>query len=113
MIIQALVIALIGYAMCFIVLGIIWAVLACMKFFMVPSEKKAKKQAEAVPAAPVAVAPAAEDDEELIAVMTAAIAASLNTSSYNLKIKSFRRLSNGASHWSTAGVNENLSNKLN
>lgn len=109
---QALAIACIGYLMCFIVLGIIWAVLACMKFFMVPSEKKPKKQAEIAPAVP-APQPAANDDEELIAVLTAAIAASLNTSSNNLKIKSFRRLSNGASHWGIAGVNENLSNKLN
>ncbi len=112
MIEQALVIACIGYAMCFVVLAIIWGALSIMKFFMVPSEKKVKEQPKAEPvAAPQPVA--ATDDDELIAVLTAAIAASLNTSTYNLKIKSFRRLSNGASHWGTAGVNENLSNKLN
>ena len=37
---QALVIACIGYMMCFVVLGIIWAVLSVMKKLMVPAEKK-------------------------------------------------------------------------
>lgn len=113
---QALVIACIGYMMCFVVLGTIWAVLALMKNLMVPSEKKpvapapvAKKPAPVVQ--PVAVNNS--DDDELIAVLAAAVAASLNTSVNGFKIKSFRRLPNGVSNWGMAAVNDNLANKLN
>jgi len=52
--------------------------------------------------------PAEEDDEEqLIAVLTAAIAASLNTSTYNLKIKSYRRIENRNPAWNRAAVRDN------
>lgn len=52
------------------------------------------------------------DDEELIAVLTAAVAASLNTSTYNLRIKSYRRVNNNVPAWNKAGVNETISNKI-
>ena len=71
-------------------------------------------------AAPVEVAPVAvtetvvseEDEDELIAVLTAAVAASLNTSTYNLKIKSYRRVTNTNPAWNKAGVNETISNRI-
>ena len=44
-----------------------------------------------------------KDDIELIAVLTAAVAATLNTSAYNLKIKSFRRVCDKAPTWTKAG----------
>ena len=46
------------------------------------------------------------NDEELIAILTAAIAASLNTSTYNLKIKSYRRVGNNAPSWNRAGLTD-------
>ena len=113
---QALVIACIGYMMCFIVLGIIWAVLAVMKKLMVPAEKKPAAKAPEVKKPAPAVQPTVvnnSDDDELIAVLAAAVAASLNTSVNGFKIKSFRRLPNGVSNWGAAAVNDNLSNKLN
>ena len=51
--------------------------------------------------------PAEDDEEELIAVLTAAIAASLNTSTYNLKIKSYRRIENRNPAWNRAAVRDN------
>jgi len=113
---QALVIACIGYMMCFVVLGIIWAVLAVMKKIMVPSEKKPAIEAPKAETPVPVVQPAVvnnNDDDELVAVLAAAIAASLNTSVNGFKIKSFRRLPNGVSNWGMAAVNDNLSNKLN
>ncbi len=54
----------------------------------------------------------AEDEDELIAVFAAAISASLNTSTYNLKIKSYRRTSNSVPTWSRAGVDETINSRL-
>lgn len=53
-----------------------------------------------------------ENDEELIAVITAAIAASLNTSEYNLKIKSFRRITDSQSQWNKAGVRDIIDSRF-
>ena len=41
-----------------------------------------------------------KDDKQLVAVIMAAVAASLGTSTYNLRIKSIRRTGNA---WSNAG----------
>ena len=46
------------------------------------------------------------NDSELIAVLTAAVAASLNTSTYNLKIKSYRRIANTSPDWQKAGLRD-------
>lgn len=53
-----------------------------------------------------------ENDDELIAVLTAAIAASLNTSTYNLKIKSYRRIQNNAPAWNRAGIREIIDSRF-
>ena len=94
---QGVPIAIIGYVMVFVVLGILWAVIELMRVILSPKSPKTAK--EAVTAAKVqekADAPVAEvveteqmDEGELVAVLTAAVAASLNTSTYNLRIKSF------------------------
>ena len=52
------------------------------------------------------------DDGELIAVLTAAIAASLNTSTYNLKIKSLKRIGSAPSSWRKAGIYETLNSRF-
>jgi len=52
------------------------------------------------------------DDEELIAVLTAAVAASLNTSTYKLQIKSYRRVGNSAPAWNQAGLQETINSRF-
>lgn len=52
------------------------------------------------------------DETELIAVLTAAVAASLNTSTYNLKIKSYRRTDNKMPAWNKAGINEVINSRF-
>ncbi len=49
-----------------------------------------------------------EDDLELIAVITAAVAASLNTTTDQLQIRSFRRIGSKGSNWSSNAKQENL-----
>ena len=44
------------------------------------------------------------DDQQIIAVISAAIASSMNTSTYNLNIRSFRRLPN----WGNAARQESI-----
>ena len=109
---------IIGLSTVFSVLIILMIVITIMKmiFYKAPS----KPAATAVPVAPEMPAPepvkpvAADemDDEELVAVITAAVAASLNTSTYNLRIKSLRRIDNKQPAWNRAGIRETINNRF-
>lgn len=102
----------VGLSIVFGVLIILMLVLMLMKviFYKEPEKAKApeKKMEAPVVSAPVQ---AEVDDSELVAVLTAAIAASLNTSTYNLRIKSFRRIDSKANAWNNASIRENINNK--
>ncbi|MEE0943967.1 MAG: OadG family protein [Clostridia bacterium] len=104
---QGLSVTGVGVAIVFAVLVILMLVMMLMKkiFYKEPAKAKA--------AAPVAAPePVAKVDEgELIAVLTAAIAASLNTSTYNLQIKSYRRIENKKPAWNRAGVTETINSR--
>lgn len=104
----------IGLAIVFAVLIILMIVLSLFKVIFY---KKPKTQA-APAAAPAQAAPVEKetaddtDEEELIAVLIAAVAASLNTSTYNLRIKSYRRTDNKMPAWNKAGVTETINNRF-
>lgn len=106
-----------GLAIVFSVLIIIMLVLKLFEvIFSEKSDKpttavSAEKKAEPQQAAPVAVQSKMTDDE-LIAVLTAAVAASLNTSTYNLQIKSYRRIGSSRPSWNKAGVTETINNRF-
>ncbi len=103
---------IIGLSIVFLVLITLMLVLIAMKYIFAP--KKDKKAKAVVPKQePVEVFEqvAEEDEEELIAILTAAVAASLNTSTYNLKIKSFRRIGTSSTTWQRAGLNETIDNR--
>lgn len=105
----------IGLAIVFGVLIILMIVLMLMKviFYKDPSKQiKTEAVAPAVEAATSANAVEDADEDELIAVLTAAIAASLNTSTYNLKIKSYRRVENKQPAWNKAGLTETINNRF-
>ncbi len=53
-----------------------------------------------------------QDEEELVAILTASIAASLNTSTYNLRVMSFRRTNQSSPIWNSVGRKELLETKL-
>jgi len=91
---------LLGMGTVFVVLVLIMAIISCFKFFAVFEQKKADKKnakSNAAPAAPVAsAAPAVEenlaDDLELVAVISAAIAASEGAASTDgFVVRSIRR----------------------
>ena len=107
---QGLPIAIIGYCMVFVVLAILWGVIELMRVFLT-SKKSDVKVKEIKTEAPVQTAVEEEVDEtELIAVLTAAVAASMNTSTYNLKIKSFKRVDTNNNVWSSASRNDAINN---
>ena len=107
---QGLPIAIIGYCMVFVVLAILWGVIELMRVFLT-SKKSDVKAKEIKTEAPVQAAVEEEVDEtELIAVLTAAVAASMNTSTYNLKIKSFKRVDTNNNVWSSASRNDAINN---
>lgn len=99
-------VAFIGLLIVFSVLIILMLVMMLMKKIFYKPDAPAKAEAPApAPVAAPAPAPvqASANDAELVAILTAAIAASLNTSTYNLKIKSYRRIGNTAPAWNKAG----------
>ncbi len=113
------VVSVIGIGTVFAVLAILWGVLELMRVIFAPKTENAPKKEsapspvpEAAPAPavtqPVVTATDTADDEELIAILTAAIAASLNTSTYKLNIKSYRQINNGTPVWNAVSRRENL-----
>ena len=105
----------VGLGIVFAVLIIIMAVLYCFKFIFDKKPEVQKEPAAAptpVQEASPAAAAAPQNDDELIAVLTAAVAASLNTSTYNLHIKSYRRVDNTMPAWNRAGVTETINNRF-
>ncbi len=105
--------ALIGMGIVFSVLIILMIVLMLFKviFYREP-KKEAAPAPEPIKAEESADMSADMDEEELIAVLTAAVAASLNTSTYNLNIKSYRRINNTRPAWNKAGLNETINNRF-
>ena len=86
---QVLAVTVLGVVIVFAVLLIIMAVLYLMRY-IAPTEKKTKEENKSEP---TPIVQDSTDECELVAVLTAAVAASIKTSTYNLRIKSYKRLS--------------------
>ena len=106
--------AITGLSIVFGVLVVLMIVLYLFKLIFYKDPKKTAKPVEEVKETPVVETKAEDDvdDDELIAILTAAVAASLNTSTYNLQIKSYRRVNNNAPAWNKAGVTETINNRF-
>lgn len=105
----------VGLSIVFGVLVILMIVLYLFKviFYKDPTKMmKTTKAEEVKPQATKSTEVQTKDEDELLAVLTAAIAASLNTSTYNLKIKSYRRIENSKPAWNRAGVNETINSRF-
>lgn len=107
---QGLPIAIIGYVMVFVVLAILWGVIELMRVILTPKKPKTADKVVEVKTLEKSVQAVAEEEQvdegELVAVLTAAVAASLNTSTYNLRIKSFKRIDTKNNAWSNASRND-------
>ena len=104
----------VGLGIVFLVLLILMCVLCLFKVIFYKDPAKAKKNDIPVVAeAPVVeIKEETQDEEELIAILSAAIAASLNTSTYNLQIKSYRRVKDNRPSWNREGIRETISNRF-
>lgn len=80
--------------------------------------EKPKPVAESTPAAtPAQSAPVQEEevatnDEELVAVIAAAVAAHLGTSANNLVVRNIRRVADAAPAWGKAGIVDQMSTRF-
>lgn len=105
-----------GIGIVFAVLVILMLVLMLFKVIFARNAKKPEQTKAAQVPVQVPAAPVKKDDdmdeEELVAVLTAAVAASLNTSTYNLRIKSYRRVDTKRPAWNKAGIRETINSRF-
>lgn len=109
-----------GLGTVFTILILLWGVLELFRvvFYDIPNKKNAEKKTNELKNTVVKSKPSEtvisqsrnDDEGELIAVLTAAVAACMNTSVSNVNIRSFRRLNRQSSQWGTASRIEQLDN---
>ncbi len=102
-----------GILVVFMILVIIMLVIKAMALFSGNSGKKEVtelKKAEAAPAPAAAAAVKSEDDSEIVAVITAAIASMMGESATGFRIRSYRRVQDD--EWNKAGRREVLENRF-
>ncbi len=104
----------VGLGIVFLVLLILMIVLCLFKVIFYKNPEKTKKtEVLAVAETPaIETKEETQDEEELIAILTAAVAASLNTSTYNLQIKSYRRIKDNRPSWNREGIRETISSRF-
>ncbi|MEL7655284.1 MAG: OadG family protein [Bacillota bacterium] len=116
----ALITTLMGMGTTFVVLTLLWGVIAIISKVILKTEKKAITVLQkpipmptTAPAAPKTAEPAAADaGTELVAVITAAIAAMEEaTSTSGLIIRKISRISGNNTAWSRAGASEVLESR--
>lgn len=115
-VVDSLVITIFSMIVVFVVLIIISFLIAALK--SVGGEKKTEATKQVVKQEPVKIEQNPQmvdtkvDDEELVAVIAAAIASSLGVSIPEINIQSIRRVEQKTPAWSTAGRQEQIFNKL-
>ena len=96
-----------GMGITFVALVLIWGMSALMSKIILSLETKSKLQITTAAKLPVQVQikneSESEPDEALIAVITAAIAASLNTSMHHLVVTNIIRIQDDTPVWGSAG----------
>jgi len=104
-----------GMLITFSALILIWGLTVLLSKVVQSIENKGKAnivevKPEAAPVVETAVAE--EDDEELIAVITAAIAASMNTSIHNIVVSNIVRVNDATPSWGVAGRSEQMNSRF-
>ena len=110
----ALIVTVLGMLITFIVLLILWGLIAIMtKMMYKPVTQKSAVQP--APAAAPAESPAAavdtEEDEALVAVITAAIAASMQRPIQTIIVKNIKRTENRMPAWANVAKHEQLDSR--
>lgn len=109
---KALLVVVLGLGIVFSVLAIIMFVLIIMEKIFAPKSNKNVSSAPKADDTPIKASEVKNEvkgnDGEIIAAISAALCAYLNTSSHNIKIKSYRKLGESNSAWNRASRNENI-----
>lgn len=107
---------ILGMGITFTALILIWGLTALMSKIIMAIDAGKKPEIKTVkPAAvqkPVVDTPKEEDQTELIAVITAAIAASLNTSMHNIVVSNITRVSDNTPVWGQTGRSEVMASRF-
>ncbi|HDR5039272.1 TPA: OadG family protein [Bacillus anthracis] len=101
-------------------IGIVFAGLAILYFAIIIMQKvvgksQPKKIVDSKPSPTIedeVVEEETVDSAELVAVITAAVAASLNTSTHNIVVRNITRISDQTPSWAKMGRVDQISNKL-
>ena len=113
---QDLNVFVVGFVLVLAALVLLSTIVALLPKLLSLGKKKEKKDSVVVKAEiklPEQVEVKEEDDEELIAVLTAAIMSYYgNETKCNLKVTSFRRIDNAPNAWSNAGKRDHLDASL-
>lgn len=109
---------LLGMGITFVALCLIWALTVMMsKIIQLIEQKSAPKAVKNQPANPVTIAPiiaeeVEEDDDALVAVITAAIAATLGTTMHNIHVSNIRRVVDQTPAWGQAGRSDVMGSRF-
>ena len=114
---KGLEVTFVGVVIVFSVLIILMITMMLMKKVFYKEDTPKVKAPKPVPQKVVETAPVVEtaqpqEDANLIAVIAAAIAATLDTPVSNLKIRSFRRIGNTAPDWNKAGLRDSIDSRF-
>jgi len=110
-------ITIIGLITVFLVLILLWGYISLMKIFSVKNKETSARVDTHISEAPIMQAGAKIEDSteyegEVVAVIMAAIANCLNTSTYRLNIKSIKRVPNHVPAWNAAARHENINHQI-
>ncbi len=113
-----LVTTMMGMGITFVVLSLLWGLIAIMTKILDKKDKKSE-QAQVIAAQPIIakeqkpapVNEGKEDETILVAVITAALAATLNQPASSLMISKIRRSSGNSIAWSQAGSSDSISSR--
>lgn len=105
-----------GMLITFSALIIIWIMTVLLSKFVQSVENRGKADIVEVKETPQAIKEvetvAEDDDEELVAVISAAVAASLNTSIHNIVVTNIVRVNDATPSWGIAGRTDQLNSRF-
>jgi glutaconyl-CoA/methylmalonyl-CoA decarboxylase subunit delta len=111
--VAGLVTTLLGMGITFIALVILQVLISWMDRLINRSvDQPAQALAPPLPAAQVALTPAITDGDELVAVISAVIAAKLKTSGDNIVIRNIEKIEDRSPVWNRAGIIEQMNNRF-
>lgn len=111
----SLYVTVLGMTVTFIALMILWGCILIMSKALntaKPKKKTIEVAKSPVPEQKIADPKVEENDEELVAVITAAIAASLNTSTHNIVVRNIVRIPDPTPVWGKTGRIEQMNKML-